>query len=110
MDYAYAAADIIVSRAGAGTISELCIVGKPVILIPSPNVAEDHQRKNAMALVNKNAALILPDDQVSEKLVTEIVKLIGDSQLKKVLSENILQLAIRNADELIANEIIKLMQ
>jgi UDP-N-acetylglucosamine--N-acetylmuramyl-(pentapeptide) pyrophosphoryl-undecaprenol N-acetylglucosamine transferase len=110
MDYAYSVADIIVSRAGAGTISELCIVGKPVILIPSPNVAEDHQTKNAMALVNKDAAVMLPDNQVSSNLVNEVVNLIKNEQLKKSLSENILKLAVRNADTLIANEIIRLVQ
>jgi UDP-N-acetylglucosamine--N-acetylmuramyl-(pentapeptide) pyrophosphoryl-undecaprenol N-acetylglucosamine transferase len=110
MDHAYAAADIIVSRAGAGTISELCIVGKPVILVPSPNVAEDHQTKNALALVNKNAAVIVPDNQVSKKLINEVVSLVKDDLLKKTLSENILKLAIRNADDLIANEIIKLVR
>jgi UDP-N-acetylglucosamine--N-acetylmuramyl-(pentapeptide) pyrophosphoryl-undecaprenol N-acetylglucosamine transferase len=110
MDYAYSAADIIVSRAGAGTISELCIVGKPVILIPSPNVAEDHQTKNAMALVNKDAAVMLPDNQVSASLVSEVVNLIRNEQLKRTLSENILKLAVRDADNLIANEIIKLVQ
>ena len=67
MDYAYAAADIIISRAGAGTISELCLVGKPVILIPSPNVAEDHQTKNAMALSERDAAILIPDDQAMNK-------------------------------------------
>ena len=76
MDYAYAAADIIISRAGAGTISELCLVGKPVILIPSPNVAEDHQTKNAMALSEKDAAVLIPDDQAEKSLVDEAIKLI----------------------------------
>ena len=65
MDYAYAAADIIVSRAGAGTISELCLVGKPVILVPSPNVAEDHQTRNAKALSEKDAAVLIPDNQAA---------------------------------------------
>jgi UDP-N-acetylglucosamine--N-acetylmuramyl-(pentapeptide) pyrophosphoryl-undecaprenol N-acetylglucosamine transferase len=109
MDFAYSAADIIVSRAGAGTISELCIVGKPVILIPSPNVAEDHQTKNALALVDKNAAVMLPDNKVNENLVSGVIGLIGDELLKKRLSENILKLAIRNSDVLIANEILKLI-
>jgi UDP-N-acetylglucosamine--N-acetylmuramyl-(pentapeptide) pyrophosphoryl-undecaprenol N-acetylglucosamine transferase len=69
MDLAFAAADVIISRAGAGTISELCLVGKPVILIPSPNVAEDHQTKNALALVEKDAAILLPDEKASKTLV-----------------------------------------
>ena len=74
MDYAYAAADIIVSRAGAGTISELCLVGKPVILVPSPNVAEDHQTRNAMALSEKGAAVLIPDHQAAESLADEDIK------------------------------------
>ena len=78
MDYAYAAADIIVSRAGAGTISELCLVGKPVILVPSPNVAEDHQTKNAKALSEKEAAVLIPDNQTIKSLVCEAVKLVSD--------------------------------
>ena len=110
MDYAYSVADIIVSRAGAGTISELCIIGKPVILIPSPNVAEDHQTKNAMALVNKDAAVMLPDNQVSSDLVNEVVNLMKNEQLKRSLSKNILKLAVRDADNLIAIEILKLVQ
>ena len=110
MDYAYSVADIIVTRAGAGTISELCIVGKPVILIPSPNVAENHQYKNAMALIKRDAAVLVPDNKVSETLVNEIVSLLGDSDKMKKLSENILSLAKRDADEVIANEIIKLLK
>lgn len=110
MDYAYAVADIIISRAGAGTISELCIVGKPVILIPSPNVAEDHQTKNALALSRKNAAVMLPDSKVAERFLEEVEKLIKDEKLKKTLSENISGEAIMNADELIAGEILKLIR
>ena len=110
MDFAYAAADIIVSRAGAGTISELCIVGKPVILVPSANVAEDHQSKNAMALVEKAAAVMLRDSEVGVKLLSEVVKLNEDEDRKRMLSENIQKQAIRNADVLIANEIIKIIQ
>ena len=75
MDYAYAAADVIISRAGAGTISELCLVGKPVILVPSPNVAEDHQTKNAMALSDRDAAVLITDDQAVKDLVDEAIKL-----------------------------------
>jgi UDP-N-acetylglucosamine--N-acetylmuramyl-(pentapeptide) pyrophosphoryl-undecaprenol N-acetylglucosamine transferase len=78
MDYAYAAADIIVSRAGAGTISELCLVGKPVILVPSPNVAEDHQTKNAKALSEKEAAVLIADDKAVNMLVNEAIKLVSD--------------------------------
>jgi UDP-N-acetylglucosamine--N-acetylmuramyl-(pentapeptide) pyrophosphoryl-undecaprenol N-acetylglucosamine transferase len=83
MDYAYAAADIIVSRAGAGTISELCLVGKPVILIPSPNVAEDHQTRNAEALSSRNAALLIEDIRASKTLVDEAIKLISDKSKKR---------------------------
>lgn len=108
MDYAYAAADIILSRAGAGTISELCLVGKPVILIPSPNVAEDHQTRNAKALSDKDAAVLLTDKQASKTLADEAIKLIADRNRRKTLSENILKMADRDADIRIAEEVIKL--
>jgi UDP-N-acetylglucosamine--N-acetylmuramyl-(pentapeptide) pyrophosphoryl-undecaprenol N-acetylglucosamine transferase len=108
MDFAYAAADIIVSRAGAGTISELCLVGKPVILIPSPNVAEDHQTKNAEALSTKNAAVLIADNQACKTLVDEAIKLISDKPRRDLLSENILKMADRDADVRIAQEIFKL--
>ena len=74
MDYAYSVANIIISRAGAGTISELCIVGKPVILVPSPNVAEDHQTKNALKLESKNAAVMVKDNEVKETLVKKVLE------------------------------------
>jgi UDP-N-acetylglucosamine--N-acetylmuramyl-(pentapeptide) pyrophosphoryl-undecaprenol N-acetylglucosamine transferase len=108
MDYAYAAADIIISRAGAGTISELCLVGKPVILIPSPNVAEDHQTRNAEALSKKNAAILISDNKAVNTLVDEAVRLIADKNRRTELSENILKLADRDADIRIAHEIFKL--
>ena len=108
MDYAYAAADVIVSRAGAGTISELCLVGKPVILIPSPNVAEDHQTKNARALSDKEAAILIPDNQAELKLVDEAVRLVKDDIQKAGLSENIMKLADRDSDKRIAMEVLKL--
>ena len=108
MDYAYAAADVIVTRAGAGTISELCLVGKPVILIPSPNVAEDHQTRNAEALSTRNAALLIKDNMASETLVDEAIKLISDKSRRDMLSENILKMADRDADIRIAREILKL--
>jgi UDP-N-acetylglucosamine--N-acetylmuramyl-(pentapeptide) pyrophosphoryl-undecaprenol N-acetylglucosamine transferase len=108
MDYAYAAADIIVSRAGAGTISELCLVGKPVILIPSPNVAEDHQTRNAMALSDREAAVLITDDQAVKILVNEAIRLISDKTKRDLLSENILKMADRNADVRIAEEVLKL--
>lgn len=108
MDYAYAAADIIVSRAGAGTISELCLIGKPVILVPSPNVAEDHQTKNAKALSEKEAAVLITDDQAIKTLVNEAIKLVSDKTKRVVLSENILKMAYRDADIRIAEEVLKL--
>ena len=108
MDYAYAAADIIVSRAGACTISELCLLGKPVILVPSPNVAEDHQTKNAMALSDKEAAVLITDDQAAKTLVCEAVKLVSNKSKREKLSENILRMADRDADIRIAEEVLKL--
>ena len=110
MDLAFAAADVIVSRAGAGTISELCLVGKPVILVPSPNVAEDHQTKNALALVEKSAAILVPDNQAVERLVAEALLLVSDVEKRKILSANIVSLAERDADIRIAKEIIKLIR
>lgn len=108
MDYAFAAADIIVSRAGAGTISELCLVGKPVILIPSPNVAEDHQTWNAKALSDRDAALLIPDDKAVTQLVDEAIMLVSDEGRKANLSENILKMADRDSDVRIAEEVLKL--
>ena len=108
MDYAFAAADIIVSRAGAGTISELCLVGKPVILVPSPNVAEDHQTRNAKALSDRDAALLIPDDKAVTQLVDEAIMLISDEARKANLSENILKMADRDSDVRIAEEVLKL--
>jgi UDP-N-acetylglucosamine--N-acetylmuramyl-(pentapeptide) pyrophosphoryl-undecaprenol N-acetylglucosamine transferase len=108
MDYAYAAADIIVSRAGAGTISELCLVGKPVILIPSPNVAEDHQTKNALALSEKNAAILITDENAVKLLVNESIKLVADKNKRDLLSKNIIKMADRDADARIAEEVLKL--
>jgi UDP-N-acetylglucosamine--N-acetylmuramyl-(pentapeptide) pyrophosphoryl-undecaprenol N-acetylglucosamine transferase len=108
MDYAYAAADIIVSRAGAGTISELCLVGKPVILVPSPNVAEDHQTKNARALAERDAALLISDAEAVKSLVDEAIKLVSDKKRRALLSENIVKMADRDADIRIAEEVLKL--
>lgn len=109
MDYAYAAADIIVSRSGAGTISELCLAGRPVILVPSPNVAEDHQTRNAKALAEKEAAVLIPDQQAARTLADEAIKLVADEKKRSRLSENILKLAERNADIRIAEEVMKLV-
>ena len=108
MDYAYAAADIIISRAGAGTISELCLVAKPVILIPSPNVAEDHQTRNAEALSIKEAAVLISDNQAGDILIDEAIKLISDKARRQRLSENIFKMADRDADIRIAEEVLKL--
>ena len=108
MELAYAAGDILISRAGASSISELCIVGKPVIFIPSPNVAEDHQTKNALAVVNKNAALLLKESELEmfQKMLSE---LLSDQKLQQTLSTNIKKLALPNATKDIVKEIEKLL-
>jgi UDP-N-acetylglucosamine--N-acetylmuramyl-(pentapeptide) pyrophosphoryl-undecaprenol N-acetylglucosamine transferase len=108
MDLAFAAADIIISRSGAGTISELCLVGKPVILIPSPNVAEDHQTCNAKALSDREAAILIPDDQATTTLIDDALTLINDEERKAKLSENISKMADRDSDIRIAEEVLKL--
>ena len=108
MDLTYAAADILISRAGASSISELCIVGKPVIFIPSPNVAEDHQTKNALSVVNKNAALLLRESEL-EMFKTMFSELINDEILSEKLSKNIKKLALPNATKDIVKEIEKLI-
>ena len=108
MDLAYAAADIIISRAGAGTIAELCVVGKPVILVPSPNVAEDHQTKNAKTLVQFNAAEYIADRKASRSLVNKAMTLLNDEKRKKILSDSIKKLALPDADEVIAKEVLKI--
>ncbi len=110
MDLAYAAADVVVSRAGALSISELCLAGKPTIFVPSPNVAEDHQTKNAEALVCKQAALMVKDDTAVEQLVDEALALIADKSQQKTLAANISQLGRPNAANDIANEIFKLIK
>lgn len=109
MDYAYAAADFIIARAGAGTISELCVLGKPVILVPSPNVADDHQTKNALALVNKNAARMVTDLSARIHLVEELLKLAGDEVTAFELGNNIKKLALPDADLVIAKEVLRLI-
>lgn len=108
MEQAYAAADLVISRAGAGSISEFCVLGKPVILIPSPNVAEDHQTKNALALVKKDAAIYVKDNQAVEKLIPISLKTIKDDTKLNTLSENIKKLAFPNSASIIAEEVIKL--
>lgn len=108
MATAYRAADLVISRAGAGSISELCLLEKPVILVPSPNVAEDHQTKNALALVNKDAALYVKDSEAAEKLLDEAVKAVNQSETLKKLSTNIAKLAFRDSADVIAAEVYKL--
>ena len=110
MDLAYSVADIIISRAGASTISELCLIGKPAILVPSPNVAEDHQTKNAMALINKNAALMVKDSEAQERLGDTLFELLDNGASQKVLGENIKKLAMPNSSVLIVDEVLKLVQ
>jgi UDP-N-acetylglucosamine--N-acetylmuramyl-(pentapeptide) pyrophosphoryl-undecaprenol N-acetylglucosamine transferase len=107
MDYAYASADVILSRAGALSISELQLVGKPVILIPSPNVTEDHQTHNAMALVNKRAAIMIKDDEAKHNLIGAAFDLLKNDSLQQELSTNIKRMAIPDAAERIVDEILK---
>ncbi len=108
MGGAYRAADLVVSRAGASSISEFCLIGKPVILVPSPNVAEDHQTKNAMALVNKDAALYVKDDEAPKALLPLALETVADDARLQTLSKNILRLALPNSADIIADEVIKL--
>lgn len=110
MDLAYKAADLVISRAGASSISELCLLGKPVILVPSPNVSEDHQTKNAMALVNKDAAILVKDSEAMTNLVSVALETINDKDKLKVLSENILNLAQPDSANRIVDEIMKLVR
>ncbi|MFT5821932.1 MAG: UDP-N-acetylglucosamine--N-acetylmuramyl-(pentapeptide) pyrophosphoryl-undecaprenol N-acetylglucosamine transferase [Crocinitomix sp.] len=109
MDLAYAAADVIISRAGAISVSEVCLVGKPVVLVPSPNVSEDHQTKNAMALVEESAAVLVKDIDANEHLVDQTLSLLSDEAKMKTLSENIRKLGINDAAERILTEIEKLI-
>ena len=108
MAAAYKAADLVISRAGASSISEFCLIGKPVVLVPSPNVAEDHQTKNAMALVNRDAALIVKDAEAPGSLLPLAVKTVNDEARLKSLSENILQLALPDSAAIIAKEVIRM--
>ena len=110
MGAAYKAADLVVSRAGAGSISEFCLLGKPVILVPSPNVAEDHQTKNAMALVNKQAALYIKDSEAVNQLLPLSINTAMDDAKLESLHENILKMALPNSAEIIAKEVIKLSE
>lgn len=110
MDLAYFAADLVISRAGAGTISELCLCAKPSILVPSPNVAEDHQTHNARTLVEQNAAELISDSEAIEKLIPKALDLIKDDSALKILSQNIVKMAIRNSAGKIAEEVLKLVK
>lgn len=110
MDLAYAAADVVISRAGASSVSELTIVGKPSILVPSPNVAEDHQTKNAMSLVNKEAAILVRDGDALDNLVQVSLDLISDLELQAKLKLNIEKLAIKDSAMLIADEVYKIVE
>lgn len=109
MDYAYSAADLVISRAGAGTISELCLLNKPVILVPSPNVAEDHQTKNAQALVQHQAAIMVTDREAPEQLVGKALEVVADEALLWDLSRNIAQMAYHESAERIVDEIEKII-
>lgn len=108
MASAYAAADLVISRAGAGSISEFCLLHKPVILVPSPNVAEDHQTKNALALVNKDAAIYVKDVEAKEKLLPTALETIANAEKLKSLSEQIAKLALPDSATMIAKEVLKL--
>lgn len=110
MGIAYRAADLVISRAGAGSISEFCLLQKPVILVPSPNVAEDHQTKNALALVNKNAALYVKDVDAKDKLVNEALQAVKQPELLTNLSKNIAELAFTDSANVIAKEVIQLAE
>lgn len=110
MDLVYAAADIVISRAGASSVSELCIVGKPVIFIPSPNVAEDHQTKNAKSIVDKKGAVMLRESELDEQFSLVFEALLKDQGKQEQLSKNIKQLALPNATKQIVDEIVKLIK
>ena len=110
MDLAYKAADLVISRAGASSISELCLLGKPSILVPSPNVAEDHQTHNAMALVNRNAALMVKDSEAKEKLIPMAINTVNDSDLLRILGTNASDMALRDSDTKIAEEVLHLIK
>ena len=110
MGAAYRAADLVISRAGASSISEFCLIGKPVILVPSPNVAEDHQTKNALALANRDAAIYVKDADAPAKLLQLAVNTVNDAAKLRSLSENVLKLALPDSADIIAKEVIKLAQ
>lgn len=109
MEYAYAAADLIISRSGAMAIAEICVAKKPTIFVPYPFAAEDHQTVNAQNLVNKSAALTIKDNEALDKLVSSIIALSNNVEQQHTLKQNIAKLAIINADEVIANEILSVV-
>lgn len=110
MDYAYAVADVVISRAGAMSVSELSVATKPTIFVPLPSAAEDHQTKNAMALVNNHAALLVTNSEAKEKLVDTVVDLVKDEEQQQKIAANVAKLAYEDAAGIIANEVIKLAQ
>lgn len=110
MDYAYAAADLVISRAGALAIAELCIVAKPVIFVPLPTAAEDHQTSNAMALVEHNAALMVKNSDAKTELVKKIKTLLHDASMQDIMIKNLKTMAIKNADERIAAKVIEIVK
>lgn len=110
MGMAYKAADLIISRAGASSISEFQLIGKPVILVPSPNVAEDHQTKNAMALVNKEAALYVKDADAPNTLLSLALRTIADDKKLKSLSENVKKMGLKDSADIIADEVMRLIK
>ena len=110
MDLAYSAADIVVSRAGAIAISELCIAGKPLMLVPLPTAAEDHQTRNALALSKQDAAVFIPDAELENKLAPELIALINNEQKQLMMKKNIREFARPDATEKIVDEVIKLLE
>ena len=108
MGAAYRAADLVISRAGASSISEFCLIGKPVILVPSPNVAEDHQTKNAMALVEKDAALYVKDAEAPEKAIATALNTVKDDARLAALAANIKKLALPDSADIIADKVVEL--
>ena len=110
MGAAYKASDLVISRAGASSISEFCLIGKPVMLVPSPNVAEDHQTKNAMALVNKNAAVYVKDSEAPDVLLKQAISIVRDDKQLASLAQNIAKLGLKDSADIIADEVIKLAQ
>ena len=110
MDLAYAAADVVVARSGAGTVSELCLVGKAVVFVPSPNVAEDHQTKNAMALADRGAALVVPDREAVARVFSEAGRLLADDAMRSEMEKNIRALAVADSADRVADEILKVVK